>query len=241
MQFIKVNSKQLKSNLQSSLTGESIEEIARATGFVKRKSLLTGNRILELLLNNCLAGNLLSLTDLAIDFESYYGDAITKQGIDGRFNACTVTFLKGVLSHMMTKQSVLLTGQNKKSPFTSFRIKDSSRFKLPDEYADVYKGFDGAAKARSAISIQHEFDLLTGKFLDLKLTSACRNDQQDSKESIGTINQENLFIRDLGYITTTFLSNVSENNAFFLNRLPTQMCVYDDTGEKINFKKVLRK
>lgn len=76
------------------------------------------------------------------------------------------------------------------------------------------------------MNIQYEFDLKSGDWLSLELTKATRNDQLDSKESITRIRKNDLCIRDLGYITTPYLKGVIKNDAYFLNRLPVKMGVY---------------
>ena len=192
---------------------------------------------------NSQQGTLLSLDNLAEDFESEHGVSISKQGLDERFNQQSVSFLKMVLSNMLSAQVQNSLGNSDKSVFTSCRLRDSSRFRLPDEYASVYKGYGGSTKSASIISIQHEFDLLSGNQIDLQLTSACRNDQQDSKESVDNINKGDLLIRDLGYVTTSYLKSVIEKEGYFLNRIPSQVHVYDikNQSEKIDFEKIYKK
>ena len=75
------------------------------------------------------------------------------------------------------------------------------------------------------MNLQFEYDILTGNWNCIELTKATRNDQQDSKETIHNIQPKGLYIRDLGYVTTTYLKGICENNAFFINRLP-KMGVY---------------
>ena len=192
---------------------------------------------------NSQQGNLLSLENLAEDFEAEHGVTISKQGLDERFNPQSVSFLKMVLSNMLSTQIQNTLSSPDKVLFTTCRLKDSSRFGLPDEYASIYKGYGGATKSASIISIQHEFDLLSGNQIDLQLTSGCRNDQQDSKESIDNVAKGDLLIRDLGYITTTYLKSVIKNEAYFLNRIPSQVHVYDvkNQHKKIDFEKIFKK
>jgi hypothetical protein len=225
------------------LSGENVEVYAKEVGFVQRESLINGNRFLELLLLNCTKGILLSLEDLAREFELLYGQTISKQGVDNRFNPEAVLFLKSILDRLMEQQLNIISGSDKEYRFTACRLKDSTRFRLPDSYSSVYKGHGGATNTKSMISIQYEYDLLTGNYMDLQLTSGCRNDQRDSNESVDSINEGELLIRDLGYITTTYLSKVSEKKAFFLNRYPTQMNVYDvnDENKQIDFEKIHKK
>ena len=190
---------------------------------------------------NSQSNKLLSLEDLTDDFEEQNGLSISKQALDERFNDESVHFLMDVLNGQLssTLESNNLT--NIKTHFNTIRLKDSTRFGLPDEYFATYKGHGGIGK--SMISIQYEFDLLSGNQIDLQLTTGRRNDQQDSKESLGNINANDLLIRDLGYVTTTYLKGVIKRSAFFLNRLPSQINVYDVDNEnkEVDFEKLLNK
>jgi len=191
---------------------------------------------------NSQQGTLTSLDFMASDFKATHGLAISKQALDERFNSRSVMFLKKVLSIMLTTQYEKVFSQNKSLPFKSCRVRDSTRFKLPEKYENVYRGHGGVPNSNSVISIQYEFDLLTGKQIDIQLTSARRNDQQDSKESINNISQGELLIRDLGYVTTTYLKSVVDKGAYFLNRIPSQISAYDiKTKAEVNFNKVFKK
>jgi len=118
---------------------------------------------------NSLQGNLLSLESLAEDFELQHGISISKQAINERFNDRAVAFLKSVLTHQLSS-SVSQFMSKIDSPFTACLVKDSSRFGLPDIYASRYKGHGGATNTDSMMSLQHEFDLFSGKPTDLRLT-----------------------------------------------------------------------
>ncbi len=76
------------------------------------------------------------------------------------------------------------------------------------------------------ISIQYEYDLLSGQAMDLRLTSGTINDQRDAKDNTHDIVENDLFIRDLGYATIPYMKHIKSNKAFFLNRLSPQTKVY---------------
>ena len=90
------------------------------------------------------------------------------------------------------------------------------------------------------ISIQYEYDILGGSITDLSLTCGRRNDLQDSKEGKEHIQKGDLLIRDLGYVSNSYLQNIAEKEAYFLNRLSPQMGSYQDANIKsaVNFKKI---
>ncbi|NHB69933.1 IS4 family transposase [Perlabentimonas gracilis] len=240
--FIKNQSSFLTTSLDEILGKDHVEQLARAAGFVKRSSLVNGKNFLDLLLSNATQGALLSLEDLSRDFAVAHGESISKQGLDERFNSEAVFFLKSILNKMLDNHLLGTQKSGTKSPFTSCRLRDSTRFGLPQEYASKYKGHGGATQTKSMISIQYKFDLLTGDQVDLQLTSGCQNDQGDSPESIKNVKEGELLIRDLGYVTTMYLSGVMKRKAFFLNRLPSQINVYDpNSKEVISLKNVYKR
>ena len=93
----------------------------------------------------------------------------------------TVLFVKSVLSRLIqAKFSDILLCERFLPDFHYVRIKDSTTFKVPDNLADHYSGNGGGL---DGITIQYEFDLKTGKFLDLTLTEVSRNDQTDAGDT----------------------------------------------------------
>jgi transposase len=128
------------------------------------------------------------------------------------------------------------------SAFNHVRIKDSTKFNVPRNPVSRYRGSGGGGDISNAgIGIQYEFDLKTGKFLDLNITEAVRNDQQDAKETAGDVCKNDLVIRDSGYFSSAVLRNIIEKEAFFLSRLKSDVPVYDMNGEEIDFEKLYKK
>ena len=126
------------------------------------------------------------------------------------------------------------------SDFNHVRIKDSTKFNVPSNLALHYKGSGGGGDTSDAgICIQYEFDLKTGKFLDLNVTEAVRNDQQDANDTAEDFCKNDLVIRDLGYFSTSVLQKIVEKEAFFLSRLKSDVCV-EENGEEVDFEKLLK-
>jgi hypothetical protein len=121
------------------------------------------------------------------------------------------------------------------SDFEHVRIKDSTKFKVPSNLEAHYKGCGGSGST-AGISIQYEFDLKTGKFLDLTLTAAIRNDQQDAKETAENVCKGDLVMRDLGYFSIPVLQEINKREAFFLSKLLPAVSVYDENDVEIDFR-----
>ncbi len=132
------------------------------------------------------------------------------------------------LSWLLHKH-ILPTGQpmGKLRAFNRVRIKDSTRFNLPASFKEKYTGIGGVANlSKAMMSIQYEYDLLSGQTLDLRLTRGTDNDQRDASVYTNDIEQGDLLIRDLGYATLNYFSKIISKGAFFLNRLHPQKKVY---------------
>jgi Transposase DDE domain. len=183
-----------------------------------------------------------SLEYLTSYLDAKYGIDIRKQSLDERFTEKTVDFVKSVLKRLISEQfSDSLYCKEFLSCFNHVRIKDSTKFIVPNNLSAHYKGNGGNGDISNAgITIQYEFDLKTGKFLDLNVTEAIRNDQQDAKETAENVCKNDLIIRDLGYFSTTVLQKIDKDEAFYLSRFKSDVSVYDDNGQEVDFEKIYK-
>jgi len=173
--------------------------------------------------------------------QTQYSVEISKQGLDQRFNQEAVFFLKAALSLRLSKQMSNGT-LNCWDHFKSVKIKDSTRFIVPEKLSTSYPSH-GSGGHKAGLSIAYEFDIKSGKVIDLSVHPSIRQDHLDAKESIGTVGPQELLIRDLGFISVDVLSQIQNKGAFFINRLHTNTLVYEErSGEfvKMNYAKVYR-
>lgn len=136
--------------------------------------------------------------------------------------------MKAVLSEQMTKHLKVDNELLNSAFFNQICIKDSSKFKLPDSMEKDYPGYgyDKENQPLSLMNIQYEYDLLSGNWSSLEFTKVTRNDQADSKETIDKIQKKSLYIRDLGYVTSTYLKAIEDKEAYYVNRLPHTTNIY---------------
>jgi hypothetical protein len=189
-------------------------------------------------------GGHFSLLDMASFLLDKFGLRITKQSLHDRFCEASVKFLKNCLDAVLS-QKIRFSGNKEAlhSHFNRIRIKDSTRFALVDAFADTYKGFGGIlSRSSSMISIQYEYDFLSGQSMDLRLTSGTHNDQSDSADFTDDIQEKDLFIRDLGYCTMKYLNKIHRHKAYFVNRLGSQVNLYStkDAKDPIDLKDYLK-
>jgi Transposase DDE domain len=243
---LKIDEKKLKKEhkkainflINNSLSEEVIDSIARETNFMKRKGKVPASCFVNSLLFNENEQANISLPDLAADLNQVYGIDVSKEALHKKFTPAAVNFLKKLLEELLNEQLKNLTDVELSLHFPQIKIKDSTKFSLPDCYGDEYKGYGNFSKKNGLICIQYEYDLVKSNLLSIELTKGLRNDQQDSKETISAITKGDLHIRDLGYITPTYLSAVVNTGAFFLNRLPTNAGVFTKQMKPFDWKKI---
>jgi hypothetical protein len=179
----------------------------------------------------------LSLEDLVNDFCEQYGLSISKQSLQERFNEFAVAFMSALVEVQLSRQLPVVEKTDTYHHFNRLRVKDSTRYTVPKEYASTYKG-QGGIGTSAQISIQYEYDLFSGTPIVLELTSACRNDQQDSKETLGDIQKGDLLMRDLAYTSKGYIKHVTQKEAYYLNRLNPKWNLYDKCGKPFSLTKI---
>lgn len=213
-----------------------INEKAKETGFIKRIRKLPASKFINTLMFAFCNQAKTSLPDIAADLNQQFDIDISKEGIHKKFTSQAVDFLKVLIKEQLSQQFTFPIDNHLKASFPSIKIKDSTKFSLPEIYNVDYPGFGNFSKTNGLMNIQYEYDLISGNWEYIELTNCKRNDQQDSKETIDSISKGDLHIRDLGYITPTYLKAIIQKEAYFLNRMPSQVNVYSVEKKLIDWK-----
>jgi hypothetical protein len=217
---------------------EKLQRKAVECGFYKRSSKLLPAKFFDLLLHSASINGQFSLSKFSCEAAVSSGISITKQALDGRFDQTAVSFVKSVLEDQLNNQIGQTLEADFLKKFGRVRIKDSTRFDLPDRLKDKFPGFGGKITSEAGTSIQYEFDIKNGKMLDLDITSVKRTDYQDAGEKVSDIEKGDLVIRDLGYFSSDVLKQIMIQEAFFLSRLKMKMLVFDEDLNEISFSKL---
>jgi hypothetical protein len=215
--------------------------MAAKSGFIKRSRKLSAPQFLNSLMFLTSNQADTSLPDITADLYQQFSVDISKEGIHKKFSPQAVSFLKEMIRSQLDERLKHPARTELSKCFSAINIKDSSKFALPDMYRGDYPGFGNFHKGQGVMNIQYEYDLISGHWKTLELTSIKTNDQQESRDSIHLISKGELYIRDLGYVTPFYLKSIIEKRAFFLNRLPAQAIVRTSSGELIDWKQLDRK
>jgi Transposase DDE domain len=240
--FIRNQSENLSCIIRQNFSDDQIDRIARRTGFVKRARKLGAKHFLNTLMFSVTNQANRSLPDITADLNEHFEINISKEGLHKRFNKQGVAFLKELVKHQLSHHTSLFQPDESFTRyFSGVNIKDSSKFSLPAINSDAYPGFGNFSKTNGLMNLQYEFDLISGNWKVLDLTTLKTNDQLDSRNTINSICEGELYIRDLGYITPTYLKGIIEKRGYFLNRMPPQATLQNLQKEPIRWKSINRK
>lgn len=236
--LINQHKKDISFTINKNFSEANIYRLAKQTGFQKRTRKVPASCFVNTLLFSEYSQAHTSLPDFTADLSQVYNIDISKEAMHKKFTPEAVNFLKALLNNMLSDQLKSTTVSDLPQHFACIKIKDSTKFSLPSTYNNEYVGYGNFSKSNGLLSLQYEYDLISGNWLSIELTNGLRNDQRDSKETIDAITKNDLHIRDLGYVTPTYLSAIVEKQAFFLNRLPAMAGVFNMQMKPLDWKKV---
>jgi hypothetical protein len=167
-----------------------------------------------------------------------FGISVSKQSFDERFHDGTVRFMRSLFEEQLDKQIGANLSPAFLEKFSRVRIKDATRFDLPERLKSHFKGFGGKLTSGAGIGIQYEYDLKNGKVLDFDITDAIRPDITDAQAKTEDIEAGDLILRDLGYFSIDVLKAIIKREAFLVSRLQTKILVYEPDCQQISFSQL---
>ena len=173
-----------------------------------------------------------SLNDLVTKLELEYGINIKKQSLDERFNKYAVSFLKKAVGELLNKQCSKVDSLMCCDQFKRILIKDSVCFQVDASMAEFFPGCGGSGSP-ATVRIQFEYDLVSGKIVDLSLNGFTEQDAKNSTMTLDVVNEGDLVIRDLAYMHITALRGILERLGDFLCRLQSNRQVYQLQDGKV--------
>ncbi len=197
---------------------------------------MTGARFSNLLMfsNSNLADS--SLLEMCQEFEHLFGEGLTKQALDERFNNKAVLFFKMLMELVLNCHLNSDIYKNLLPNCKTIRIKDATSFQLPESMSEKYPG-SGGDGSKACVKIQFEYDLRSGKIYDLSIGPFTVNDLTNSKNTLNSVRKGDFLIRDMGFIDNEFMAALQRMGAFYLNRIKSDVSVWLKTIDN-NFEKL---
>jgi hypothetical protein len=166
-----------------------------------------------------------SLQQIVKEAPSEHSIRLSKQGLDNRFSRASVAFSKSLLEEAIAKQILVTPTFASTGIFNRMLIKDSTKFNINELLEDEFPG-SGGSGSKAGVSIQFEYDLISGKITDLDLQAQTKNDSKDALGKQNQIQKSDLIIRDLGYYSDQVIKTICAKEAYFISRLCHSSNVY---------------
>jgi hypothetical protein len=184
-----------------------------------------------------------SLSFMSSHLELRHNTVVSRTAINKRFNDACEVFVAAVLGEILRERYKEWTpayGETVFAWFNRVRIKDSTKFQLPDSLKDDFPGVGGCA-GKAGVSIQFEYDIKSGDILYMSIGNGSSNDHEEKSEACAKIENGDLIIRDLGYFSREVFQAFMDKGAYFLSRLDSQITVITDKERKqLSFKEIYR-
>lgn len=225
---------QLAEVLQRLLTSTA-DQIADETGFVQRRSKMSGALFCQTLVMGWLAKATASLTELA-QTAATAGVGITPQGLEERFSARAAEFMRRLLEEAL---GMVVAAHPVAIPilqrFAGVYIQDSTNIPLPDSLVGVWHG-SGERQTNQTVAglkAQVQFDYSTGRLSQVILQDGRAQDRNAPIQQTA-LPAGALRLADLGYFSLPVLDNLSTQGVYWVSRLQVNTIVRTLAGERLN-------
>jgi hypothetical protein len=223
---------QLAQTLQCVFT-TTADAAARATGFVQRRSKLSGAAFVQALVFGWLADPHASLGALA-QAAATVGVAISPQGLDQRCTEAAAAFLEAVLGAAV---QAVIAAPPVAIPllqrFSAVVLLDCTSIVLPDALGLWWPGCGGssATHTQAALKVGVRFDLCNGALRGPLLFDG-RTHESTTPIQRAPLPPRALRVADLGFFDLTAFAEVGTQQGYWLSRLHFGTAVYDADGRR---------
>ena len=222
---------QLAEAMQTLLT-TTANTTARATGFTRRRSPLTGAGFAQALVFGWLADADATLEQLS-QSAAACGCPVSPQALEQRFTPAAADLVQSLLA---TAVQTLVSAEPVAVPllqrFAGIYLLDSSTVVLPDALAELWPGCGGrSSEGTAALKLQVRLDLTTGSLAGPFLQAGRANDGSAPTQTLA-LPCGALRLADLGYFTLAVLRDVDAQGCYWLSRLEADSVVFDQHGKR---------
>jgi hypothetical protein len=237
--------KNLREALSSVFDSDSLDLLARATGFIKRAGNISAFSFVYIVSFGFLGNGNLALTYLVAGLSKNFGIIVTPQALSKRINSQrSVDFIKEILRKLIEAQlSVCLKNRFSEtfSMFDGIFLEDSSTISLNERLSEYFKGSGGGA-SKSALKIDFIFEVMNSLVYGAKILNGTVPDQASTRDILKLVKAKSLCIRDLGYFCIDALRKIEALKAYYLSRLSVSTYIYlnKDDVEPLDVPKYLK-
>jgi hypothetical protein len=216
------------SMLTEFFTSDIIDQTARRTGFVRRRSKITAKVFLASVTLGLWSNAKTTLSQLAAKMRQLGAHhAVSAEAIHQRMNPRAVAFLQDLMQQALAKVQALghPCHDGVFEYCSQVYIADSTGFGLPACLKNLFPGSGGSASVAGA-KIQLVWEYSQSLMAHFSLTPLNVPDQKYVNQVVTLAHRGCLFIFDLGYFTINAFDLISQAGAYFLSRLNHQTNLY---------------
>ena len=220
---------------------ETIEQIARETGFVERESKLGGLEFSGIMTAGLFGEPDASLTQMAAMAKDIKPESeISASGMHQRINESAVEFLRTLLAKALEISASRELDESIPYLLESYQrvcLLDSTSIALPDNLSAVWRG-SGGNGPEAAMKLQLMLDYKSGEYMNVAATDGVTPDQRYVMTALEMLGAGDLVIFDLGYFSQKALFAISSKSGYFLCRLHHNVGLYKQDKERDRFTKI---
>jgi hypothetical protein len=203
------------------------DEVARATGFLKRRSKVTADCFVESLVLGLWQHPTATLEQVS-QTSAALGVPLSPQGLDQRFDQAAAALLydrvETAVAQVISAEPVATEIVRR---FGAVYLLDSTTVALPDALATLWPGCGGRVEqgSQAALKATVRLDVVRGG-LEGPVLSAGRVQDKSSPLQTAPVPDETLRVADQGFWSLDILRQIDAGGGYFLSRLLLQTAVF---------------
>lgn len=217
------------------------EELARATGLVKRCRVLDSSTWVRTLVLGWAEHPRGSLEDL-VDTASELGADISRQGLDAWFcpagTACLQQLTQFAVGTLIETDAAALPLLQR---FGGVFVEDCTSFALPPSLVERYPGCGGSdeqGRDRAAMKAFVRLELQQGNITEISFLSGKHSDMRAGQEAT-PLPAGALRLHDLGFFDTQVMAQDMGRGVHWISRVPTGICLKQaDAAENVEAQEI---
>jgi hypothetical protein len=208
-----------------------LQQAAKATGFLKRKSRkLTPGGFVKAVLH-ATANALTSFASIASHTGDGDAEPCSRQNLFKRCNVFAVAFMRQVLDHAIALKAAALPVPLAAAFFKRIIIQDGSVIRLHDSAANHFPADSGAAGIKAMLRLQFAYDYKSGRTILVTPAAYSHTDTAAAGDLLDELEAGDLCLRDMGYYKAELFAAMASKGVFYLSRLKSEVKLPRGEGE----------
>jgi hypothetical protein len=219
--------------------GEQLEMLARESGFIKRKVIVSGSGFVQALVMAFQTKRSASYSEISQSASSL-GMPMSAQGMEQRLNESAAQFMKSVLEFAIKERVSGITQSAFPilEKFKGVHLRDSSTISLPASLKEIWKGSGNSKGESAALKIQVSWEYSRGALDGICLQDGFCQDKTSPYQTM-ELPAGALHLGDLGYFSLEKLARDSQKGVFWITRWKFKTTIWDQTDQLLDLVEFL--